>query len=50
MCEEVPKCLGSGGKAARNSNAGVSQLADHLAERGILAADGFDIRHPKAFK
>jgi hypothetical protein len=25
-------------------------LRDHLAEAGVLAADGFDIRHPQVFK
>ncbi|MNV81329.1 hypothetical protein D3C71_1749890 [compost metagenome] len=35
----------SGCKASRYSHAGVCQLTDHFAERGILAAYFFDVGH-----
>jgi hypothetical protein len=43
--EEVAEGLGRGGEAARHAHAGFGELADHLAERSVLAADRFDIGH-----
>jgi hypothetical protein len=38
------------GEAARHANAGVGQLADHFAERRVLAADLFDVGHAQFFE
>jgi hypothetical protein len=48
--QEVAEGLRGGGKTARHAYACLSQLTDHLAERGVLAADGFDIRHAQVFE
>ena len=37
-------------EAARDADAGGGQLADHLAEAGILAADDVDVGHPQLFE
>jgi hypothetical protein len=39
-----------GGKASRNPYTRLSQLADHLPQGGILAADAVDVGHAKFFK
>ena len=43
--QEVAESLRRGGEATRHAHAGFRQLADHFAQGGVLAADGFDIRH-----
>src|SRR5690606_37275861 len=43
--QEIAERLRGGGKPAGNAHTGAGQLADHLAERGILAADGVDVSH-----
>ena len=45
LLQEVAVRLGGGGKAARHLHAQSRQRADHLAEGGVLAADGLDIVH-----
>jgi hypothetical protein len=42
--QELAVGIGGGGEAARHTHAG-RQLADHLAERGVLAADLLDVGH-----
>ena len=37
--------ISRGGKAIRHRDTGISQMADHLAQRGVLAADRFDVVH-----
>ncbi len=44
-CEEVAKGVRRGGEAAGHAHAGAGQLADHLAEGGVLAADRLDVGH-----
>ncbi len=39
-----------GGEASRNPHTGLSKLADHLAQRGILAAYAVDVGHAKFIK
>ena len=41
---------GRGGEAAGDADAGPRELADHLAERGILAADALDIGHAQVIE
>ena len=48
--QEIAERLRRGGETARHPHAGASQLADHLAERGILAADRFDVGHAEFFE
>ena len=43
LFEEVTIGISSGGKTTGNGNTGASQVADHLAERGILATDTLHI-------
>src|SRR5690606_14443179 len=43
--EEFAKGLGGRGEAARHPDSGRRQLADHLAERCVLAADDLDVIH-----
>ena len=50
MAQEVAERGRRGGEAARHAYAGMGQLADHFTERGILAADGFDIGHAQVFE
>ena len=44
-CEEIAKGLRRGGETGRHAHAGARQLADHFAERRVLAADDIDIGH-----
>jgi hypothetical protein len=48
--EELPEGVGGGREASRHAHAGGGQLADHLAEGGVLAAYRLDIRHPQVFE
>jgi hypothetical protein len=48
VIEKIPERLRRRGESARHLDAHVRQLADHLAERGILAADARHIRHRQA--
>ena len=48
--QKVSECLRRGGKTTRHTHASVSKLADHLAQRCILATDGLDVRHPQIFE
>jgi len=45
LLEELAVGVRGGGEAARHLHAGARQRADHLAERGVLAADGLDVPH-----
>ena len=48
--EEFAVGEGGGCEAARNPDARRRKLADHLAERGVLAADALDIGHPQVIE
>jgi hypothetical protein len=48
--QEVAESLRRGGETTGHAHAGTGQLADHFAERGVLAADGFNIRHAQVFE
>jgi hypothetical protein len=48
--QELPEGMGRGGKATRHTHAAGGKLADHFAERGVLAAYGLDVGHPQMFK
>ena len=48
--EEFAKREGGGGEAAGHADAGAGKLADHLAERRVLAADALDIGHAQAIE
>ena len=48
--EKLPKRMRRGGKPARHPHAGGGQLADHFAERGVLAAYRLDVGHSQMFK
>ena len=50
VIEEVAERLRRGGEAARHAHAGFGELADHLPERGVLAADRFDIGHAQGLE
>ncbi len=41
--EELAVGVRGGGEAARHADAELRELAQHLAERGILAADAIDV-------
>ena len=43
VLQEVTIGLRRGREAIRHVDAGVREMADHLAERGVLAADGLDV-------
>ena len=43
VLQEVPIGLRRGRKAAGHVDAGLREVADHLAERGVLAADSLDV-------
>eukprot|EP01107_Rhizomastix_libera_P017718 TRINITY_DN8690_c0_g1_i1.p2 TRINITY_DN8690_c0_g1~~TRINITY_DN8690_c0_g1_i1.p2 ORF type:complete len:760 (+),score=-5.99 TRINITY_DN8690_c0_g1_i1:96-2375(+) len=45
MGQELPIGMGRGGETAGNPHTGIGQLADHFAERGVLAADTVHICH-----
>ena len=45
VVQKIPERFGGGGKTTRNPYPGLCKLADQLAKRGILAADGGDIVH-----
>src|SRR4051794_7222728 len=47
--EEFAERFGGGGEAARHADPGRSQAADHLAERGVLAADPLQVGHAEIF-
>jgi len=49
VLEELAERVGRGGKAGGHLHA-AGQLRNHLAEAGVLAADGLDIAHPELFK
>lgn len=42
--QELAEGMGRGGKAGRHAHA-LGQLRNHLAERGVLAADRLDVGH-----
>ena len=44
--DEVPVGVGGGGKASGNFDAPAAELAHHLPERGVLAADGRHVASP----
>ena len=46
LAEKVAIGLGGGRESAGYSNTGLGEMGDHLAERGVLAADPVDIPHP----
>ena len=48
--EEVAKGFGRGGKAAGHLDPGGCQLADHFAQRGVLAADDVHVGHAQLFE
>ncbi len=48
--DEAPIGGGRGGEAAGHADPGVFQRADHLAERGVLAADTCHVATPKRGK
>ena len=50
VVEEVPEGVCGGGKAARHLDARCRELADQLAQRGILAAHDLDIGHAQLFE
>ena len=50
MVQEVAEGLRRSGEAARHAHAGLGQLADHLAERRVLAADRLDVGHAQGFE
>ena len=37
--------IGGGGEAVRHIHAGIGEMADHFAQRGVLAADRLDVVH-----
>ena len=45
--QELPIRLGGGGESAGHLTPSCVERADHLAERGVLAADRLDIAHPE---
>jgi hypothetical protein len=48
--QEIAVGIGRRSKAARHTNTGTGQLADHFAKRRILAADLFNVGHAQLFK
>jgi len=44
---EMPVGISGRGKTVRDQDAARLELAEHLAERGVLAADGLDILEPQ---
>ena len=48
--QEFAERGGSGGEAAGHADARVAELADHFAERGVLAADFVDVGHAQALE
>jgi hypothetical protein len=50
VAQELPKRMRRGGKATGHPHTAGGQLADHFAERGVLAAYGLDVGHPQMFK
>jgi len=48
--EEAPECIRGRRETAGHPHAGCSQLTDHFAERGVLAAYRLDVGHPQFFK
>ena len=50
MGQKIAVGIGSGGKSARHAHTRIGQLADHFAERGVLAADAADIGIAQLFK
>ena len=48
--EELAKALGRGREPAGHLDPGARELADHLADRRILAADPLDVVHPELFE
>jgi hypothetical protein len=48
--QEVAVSLRRRGKATRHAHAGTAQLADHFAQRRVLAADRRDIAHAQCRK
>ena len=49
-CEKFTIGFRRSGKSAGHPYAGTGQLADHLSEGGILAADAFHVGHAQLFK
>ena len=47
LSEKFAKSEGSGREAAGNAHPVASELADHLAQRGVLAADLVGVGHPQ---
>ena len=50
MGQKAPERMRGGREPARHPHTGGSQLADHFAERGVLAAHRLDVGHPQVFK
>jgi hypothetical protein len=50
MGQELAEGMRRGGKAAGHAHAGGGELADHLAEAGVLAANHLDVMHSQVFK
>jgi len=48
--QKIPKRLGRGGESARHPNAQWRELADHLAERGILPAHASHLGHAQVLQ
>ena len=48
--QELAERVRRRGEAAGDANARGGQLADHLAEAGVLAADDVDVGHPQLFE
>src|ERR1022692_2752007 len=43
--EKFPECIRGGGEAGWDADPEPAQMADHLAQRGVLAANALDITH-----
>ena len=50
MGEKLTKGIGGGGETAWYSQPGGCELADHLAQRGVLAAHAPDVVHAECFE
>ena len=48
VAEKIAESLGRGGESARHPHTGAGQLADHLAQAGVLAAHLLHITHAQA--
>ena len=48
--QKIPIGLRGGREAAGHAHAELGQRADHLAERGVLAADRLDVAHAQTLE